>query len=80
MAWFDKETNSQLNVSLHVFLFGLPDTFPKAKVINFILLFVKFFIYRQKLFHHGSMDLTHLLRDLRTRLQVERYLTKIEKK
>lgn len=61
VAWFHEETDTQLQVSLRTFRFGVPDDFPNARVVNFTLLFVKFFIYRQKLFHQGTMDLTHFL-------------------
>lgn len=80
VSWFARETNVQLNVSLRSFLFGVPHTAPQAKVINFILLFTKFFIYRQKLFHQGSFELTQFLRELRQRLQVEKYITSKENK
>lgn len=38
-AWFDRETDLQLNFSPRIFLFGIPNTTPQTKVINFILLF-----------------------------------------
>lgn len=61
-SWFAREADVQLQVSPRAFLFGVPDSLPQAKVINFVMLFAKFFIYRQKLFHQGSSHLeTHLL-------------------
>lgn len=80
VAWFARETDVQLDVSLCTFLFGLPEDAPQARVINFILLFTKFFIYRQKLFHRSSLDLTHFLRELRQMLQVEKYITSKDNK
>lgn len=80
ILWFNRETDIQLNVSLRAFLFGVPPDTPKAKVINFLLLFFKFFLYRQKLFYQGSLSLIHILQELKTRLRVEKYLTKIEHK
>lgn len=79
-AWFERESDINLTVSLRTFLFGIPTKAPQSKVINFLLLFSKFFIYRQKLFHKGSLELTHFLRDLRMRLRVEKYLTTLEGK
>lgn len=79
-SWFARETDVQLQVSPRAFLFGVPDAVPLARIINFIILFAKFFIYRQKLFHQGSLDLTHFLRELRLHLQVEKYLTNSENK
>lgn len=80
VQWFDRETDLQLNVSLRAYLFGVPKDTPQAKVINFLLIFVKFYVYRQKLFHQGSLSLIHVLQELRARLQVEKYLTTIENK
>lgn len=78
--WFNREADIQLNISVRAFLFGVPSTTPHAKVINFLVLFAKFFIYRQKLYHQGSLSLIHLLRELRLRLQVEKHLTTLEGK
>lgn len=77
ISWFAREADIQLT---RAFLFGVPTTLPQASVINFILLFSKFYIYRQELFHQGSLDLVHFLREFRTRLQVEKYLNKLENK
>lgn len=79
-AWFDNQVDVQLNISLRAFLFGIPNTAPQAKVVNFLVLFFKFYIYRQKLFHQGSLSLIHVLRELRLRLQVEKHLTTLEGK
>lgn len=76
--WLDREADIQLHLLLKAYLFGIPTTMPQAKVINFLLLFIKFYIYRQKLFHQGSLDVIHLLRELRLRLQEEKYLTTLE--
>lgn len=79
-AWLEREADVQLSVSLRTFLFGVPDSSPNARMINFILLFVKFFIYRQKLFHEGSLVIVHFLKELRLRLQVEKHLNFLENK
>lgn len=75
VAWFARETDLHLHVSLRTFLFGLPDTVPNAGVINFILIFTRFYIYRQKLFHQASLHLMQFLRELRLRLHIEKYIT-----
>lgn len=80
VAWFDREVDLDINVTMKDFLFGVSDTQPNAKVMNFVLIFTKFFIYRQKLFHRGSLEMLHFLREFRTRLQVEKYLTTLEGK
>lgn len=79
-AWMDREVDVQLSVSVRAVLFGIPDDAPDSRVVNFLLLFVKFYIYRQKLFHSGSFSMVQLLRELRTRLQVEQFLTTLENK
>lgn len=80
VAWFAEEA-VHLHVSLGTFLFGLPEaTPPQDKIVHFILLFSKFFIYRQKLFHQAALDLTQFLRELRTRLSVAKYITSKDNK
>lgn len=78
--WLEREADIQLTVSTRALLFGVPDDAPNARLVNFLLLFVKFYIYRQKLFHSGSFSTIHLLRELRTRLQVEQFITTLENK
>lgn len=79
VAWFAREGDIQMNILIRAFLFRIPNTVPHSK-INFVVSFTKFFIYRQRLLHQGSLSLIHLLRDLRLRLQVEKYLTTSEGK
>lgn len=45
-----------------------------APMINFITLFTKAFIFRQKLFHGGEMGLIGWLGEFKKKLQVERYI------
>lgn len=78
--WLDREADININVSKRAFPFGIPENTPQAKVINFLLLFAKFFVYRQKLFHQGDLNFIHFLQDLRKRLQVEKYINTIENK
>lgn len=66
--WLDREAGIQFNMSLRARLFGVPTSHPRAKVVNFLSIFVKFYIYRQKLFHEGSLSTLQLLRELRLRL------------
>lgn len=78
--WFATELDIQIDMSTRSFLFGTPVIKPQDHMVNFILLFVKFHIYRQKLFHQGKFCLLQLLRELRSRLQIEQYITRLEKK
>lgn len=80
VAWFEREADVHLDVPIKEFLFGVPSSEPQARVINFVLIFTKFFVYRQKLFHEGSLELMHYLKEFRRRLQVEKYLISIEGK
>lgn len=80
ITWIDREANLQIDISVRAFLFGIPEAVPQARLINFILLFTKFFIYRQKLFYQGSLSLIHFLQEMRQRILVEKYLNTIEKR
>lgn len=71
--WFDGVEDLHLGeISAKHFLLGLPPLTPNSRKINTILMSVKFFIYRQRLFHHGRLDLLHWLMEFRSRLRVER--------
>lgn len=76
--WMDKEADILLTVPIRAIIFGVPKSLPNAKVVNFLLLFIKFYIQRQKLFHLGQLSMVHLLRELRVRLRVEKYITELE--
>lgn len=78
--WIDREADIWMDMSTRSFLFGVAVTRPQDKVVNNILLFVKYYIYRQKLFHDGKLSLIQLLRELRARLHTERYIPTLENK
>lgn len=79
--WFARIEDLRLeDVSSKHRLLGLPRIFPNAKKINAILISVKFYIYRQRLFHLGQMDLLHWLREFRSRLGVYREILRRENK
>lgn len=61
-------------------ILGLPQAAPKAKKINAILMSIKYYIHRQRLFHQGSLELLHWLRDFRAKLLVEREICTRENK
>lgn len=79
-TWLATEVGIQIDMSSRSYLFGVTINRPQDKMVNFLLLFVKFYIYRQKLFHRGQLCLLQLLRELRSRLSIERYLTTLENK
>lgn len=60
--WATQQTDIQLaNVELLEYMLGVPKDNPQAKVLNFIKLSCKFFIYRQKLYHEAKLDLDAFL-------------------
>lgn len=71
--WFEGVEDLRLtSINCKHFLFGIPQLDPKGKKINAILISVKFYIHRQRLFHQGQFELVHWLREFRSRLLVER--------
>lgn len=77
-SWFATEVDIQIDMSTRLYLFGVSIMRPQDGVVNFLLLFEKFFVYRQKLFHQGKLCFVQFLRELRSRLQIEKYITKLE--
>lgn len=59
--WTATEADIQIDMSTRSFLFGIPVIAPQDKVVNFLLLFLKFYIYRQKLFHQGKLCILQFL-------------------
>lgn len=79
--WFLRIEDLQLeNLPLKHIILGLPHLAPKAKKVNTILISVKFYIHRQRLFHQGKLELLYWLREFRTRLLVEREICARENK
>lgn len=67
----------QIDVSLDIidvleYILGVPKEHPRSRVINFILLLCKFYIYCQKLFHDAMLDLTAFQQELRMKLKMEK--------
>lgn len=73
-SWLATQANFHLNITENHFMLGVPNTFPQARYINLLVLLVKNFILRQKLFHNASLDLSHFLRELRQKLAVEKFI------
>lgn len=66
IKWFDDFTHiSLLEISKEQFLFGVSKRRQNWRIINWILLVVKFFIQCQKLFHEGHLHLIQFLAHLR---------------
>lgn len=80
-TWATRQINIQLeNIQLCEYMLGIPQENPQSKVLNFIILSCKFYIYRQKLYHEGKTDLTAFLRELRAKLKIEKYICVLEGK
>lgn len=78
--WLEQNPGLVVQISQEEFLFGVRPTIPDARQINFISIFFKFFIHRQKLFHNGDLPLILFLRELRTKLQIEKRICFLEGK
>lgn len=68
--WLASQADFHVNVDEREFLFGVPKGARQARAINFTLLFTKHFIYRQKRFCQGTLELTHYLRELKGKLDM----------
>lgn len=74
-AWFDRVENLALaNLSPRHFMFGVPRSHYKEKMVNFILMNTKFFIFRQRLFHGGKLEILQWLREFKVKLLMERHI------
>lgn len=80
-AWFEGVEDLRLrDLPTKYLLLGLPHQAPNAKKINTILISLKFFIHRQRLFHQGKLELLLWLREFKYRLRVEREICARESK
>lgn len=79
-SWLDQNTDLHIDISQQEFLFGVHPTIPGSRKMNFITIMVKFFVHRQKLFHNGDFPLTLFLRELKSRLQMEKQVCFLEGK
>lgn len=61
---------SLAGITLKEFLLGVPRDFPQATMINLILLWIRYFIHRQKLFAGFTLNLEHWVRELRIKCLV----------
>lgn len=78
--WLEQNDDLVVHLSQQEFLFGLHPTVPGSRKIKFLTIFTKFFIYRQMLLHDGDLPMALFLRELRTRLQMEKKIYRLENK
>lgn len=73
--WVRNSVNLYLHqITPKEFLFGLPSDAHKSKVINFILIRLRFYIFRQKLFHDTKLSCIQWLQEFKSALQVEQWI------
>lgn len=79
--WFERIEDLNLEeIPPKHLLLGLPQLAPRARKINAILISIKSYIHRQRLFHQGHLDLLHWLREFRSRLLIEKEILAKENK
>lgn len=80
-GWFANSVDLYLEkLSPKEFLFGVPDSYHKHRIINLVLIQLRFFIFRQKLFHSGKLCLIQWLQEFKLKLQVEKWVCSISGK
>lgn len=78
--WLTNNADLHIQFNAKEVLFGVPKATDQAPVVNFLILFTKYYIYRQRLFHQNQLALLQVLRELRLRLRVEKYINTQEGK
>lgn len=80
-AWLRRIGGPHLStLSIRDIVLGFPLSSPHASVINYITLFTKFFIQRQKLFHRGNLSLIEWLLELKKKLLTGKYICSLERR
>lgn len=75
--WFRREVDLYLDkLTAKEFIFGLAKGTHLRDVINDILLFTKFYIFRQKNYHDCNLDTRNWLLEFKTRLRIEFWIRK----
>lgn len=59
------------NLTTKEVLLGIPTQAPKGIKFNEILMYAKYYIHRQKLFHQGQLSLIQWLQEFRTKLRTD---------
>lgn len=72
--WLRDNADFILSISLQEILFGIPIISQSDRASNFLYIFGKFFVYRQRLFHGSQLNLLHFLMELRSKLKIEKFI------
>lgn len=76
-GWFRQQVNLYLdNLTAKEIILGLPQGAYQRDVINSILLSFKFYVFRQKRFHEGELDMRHWLTEFKTKIKTEKWVRK----
>lgn len=79
-SWIHRELNLEFEVSPKQFFLGVTSPGGNAKVINSMILYFKYYVHRQKLFHNGEMSLVSFLGELKMKLRTERLTCALQNK
>lgn len=79
-SWFDREANIDLKVSPEEYLLGVLYTRHNVKVVNTLILYFKFYVYRQKLFYNCDLKLLSLLSEVKNKIKTEKLMCTIQHK
>lgn len=75
--WFRQQVDLYLDqLTAKEIILGLPKGAHQRDAINDILLSIKFYIYRQKMFHEGNLDMLHWLAEFRAKIKREKWIRK----
>jgi len=55
-------------------LFGFWSNLEAIKVLNYLILQAKFYIYRQRLFHENEIIFVHFLKIIKNKLEIEKFI------
>lgn len=71
-SWFHRELNIDIEVLQSQYFLGLPPTHKNCKIINSLILYFKYYVHRQKLFHDCEMCVTSLLAEIKLKIKTEK--------
>lgn len=73
-AWLASEIDLDLEFSKEEFFLGVNFENPNARIKNALVLFFKYYVYQQKLFHNGDFSLVSLLSEIQMKPTCEKFI------
>ena len=61
-------------------LFGIKNKNDGHEVLNFCKLYIKYYIYKQRLFHDNTLSISEIFNEIRYKLDIERKICKNDDK